>query len=104
MSTIRSISIIGLNIDPANDNADVEVTLTDGRSYSFLVATPTNLPRLMSNEGLDYFVSFPPPVIVQKIDEQCLRRAVEELFQDSNPEMLSRYGVRQSADAIVNKQ
>jgi len=47
-------------IDPENDNIDVFLHLEDGRTFSFLIATPNNIYRCMDNEGLDRFISYPP--------------------------------------------
>jgi len=41
--------------DPENDNIDVHVYLDDGRIYSFVVATPSNIFWCMANEETDYF-------------------------------------------------
>lgn len=93
---IRKVLIIGADsINPANDNADVHVELSDGRIYAFLVATPSNLSALMLKEGTDHFVTFPPPVIVHRIDETCIRNAMEELFAETSAASLARYGVLQ---------
>jgi hypothetical protein len=89
-------------INPENDNVDVHLHLDDGRVYSFVVATPKNIYSCMDNdihcgmvvEEADYFFSYPPPLLVRRLDRDCVERAMIALLD--NPRLLEIYGVRQT--------
>jgi len=55
--------------DLANDNIDIHVRLHDGRVYSLLVATPSNIYSCMDNSREEYFFGV-PPVFVRELDQQ----------------------------------
>lgn len=82
---IRSIrfvsSLDGVNSD--NDNVDVHVTLEDGRTFSVLVATPSNIAACMENEGIDYFFGT-PTVYVKSLTEENVKRALESAASENN--------------------
>ena len=83
-------------IDPEDDNVDVHIHLSDGRTYSLLVATPKNIYWCMEKEGTEHFFSDPPTLLVRFIDEIHVRIAVESLLSE-NPNLLAAYGVLQLA-------
>jgi hypothetical protein len=93
---IERIEVIGgPSKNPDNDNVDVHVHLNDGRTFSFLVATPENALTSMEKEGSTTFITWPPALIVRRITEDVLQNAFEELCSSDRSEMLSRYGVLQ---------
>ncbi|MGC6767336.1 hypothetical protein ACYSNR_03795 [Enterococcus sp. LJL128] len=60
--------------DPTNDNIDVFVTLEDGFSYTVVVATIKNIEHMMEN---GYLEEGPPFIIVDELQEDTIRRAIE---------------------------
>lgn len=62
-----------------DDNVDFAVELLDGRIYSFTAYTPRNIARLME-EVYPHDLQWVEcgNVIVKRIDESCLRAAVEK--------------------------
>ena len=82
--------------NPENDNLDVHVTLKDGRTYSFVVATPNNIYWCMHNEGKDYFFGI-PPVFVKQLTRQNIESALKALVSEGKGKWLELYGVLQSA-------
>ena len=81
-------------IDPENGSVGVDVELTDGRSYSFSVATAQNAMSSMDRNHEPYFVSLPPPIIVKRLDDETLRSTFETLFSTEQDSMLRRYQVQ----------
>lgn len=67
-------------IDPHNDNIDVCVTLEDGRSFTFVVATPETLKRLMEKDGVPYLIPGLPFLIVNELTDHNIRSVIEELI------------------------
>ncbi len=65
-----------------DDNVDVFVRLPDGRGFSFTVFTLRNIERLMMTEYEDdlAFVS-PGMMIVRRMDEECIRAAVDKTLK-----------------------
>jgi hypothetical protein len=59
--SIRTIQFLSepSEINSENDNVDVQVTLEDGREFTFIVATPNNIFLCMDNEGTNYFFGEP---------------------------------------------
>ena len=84
-------------INPENDNFDVRLHLDDGRVYSFLVATPSNIYSCMENEGLDYFFGV-PPVFVRRLTAENVERALTAILE-SGAEILNVYGTLQTTDS-----
>jgi len=80
--------------DIENDNIDVNVELTDGRTYSFLVATPNNIYWCMQNEQIDYFFGV-PPVFVRELTLENMERALRALFADNDGIAVATYGMLQ---------
>ena len=81
------------DINPDNDNIDVALSLDDGRVYTFLVATPTNIYSCMDNEKIDYFFGT-PPLFVRRLTRENIERAVLALLEA--PDWLDVYGTRQT--------
>jgi hypothetical protein len=81
-------------LDPDNDNVDVHAYLSDGRVFSFLVATPRNLIWCMDNEGNDYYFGAPPVLVVRKLTSDIVGRALAAVVADGEQRLLA-YGVLQ---------
>jgi hypothetical protein len=81
-------------IDPENGNVGVDIELTDGRSYSFSVATAASAMSSMVRNHEPFFVSLPPPIIVKRLDEPTLRSTFETLFATEDDSILRRYQVQ----------
>lgn len=81
-------------IEPGNDNVDVHVRLRDGRVYSFLIATPNNIYKCMTNEGNEYFFGV-PPLFVKILDRAHVEDALIALFSEGNERWLEIYGTLQ---------
>lgn len=76
------------DVNPENGNLDVNLHLTDGRVFAFLLATPNNIYWCMTNEGIDYFFSHPPPLFVSRMDTSHIETALAH----SCPSSIRRYG------------
>ena len=93
---IRYVSALE-DVDPENDNLDVNLHLTDGRVFGFLLATPKNIDSCMANEGIDHFFSEPPPLFVSRLDHPHIEEAFRALLSEEHPEKwLNIYGVLQN--------
>ena len=77
-------------INAENDNMDVCLTFPDGRSFSFVVATPENLQFLMKQDGKPYLTPGAPMLIAEKLTEEVVSRLMAELAQDE--QLLNLYG------------
>jgi hypothetical protein len=82
--------------DPENDNIDVHVQLDDGSVYSFLVATPNNIFQCMKKEGIDYFFSYPAPLLVNRLTSASIETALKALLSGEEKFWLRLYGVHQT--------
>lgn len=82
------------SIDPENGSVGVDVELKDGRVFNFSVATPNNTVASMTRHQEPYFVSLPPPIIVQRLDPVTLRATFATLFATEDDAMLKRYQVQ----------
>ena len=76
--------------DPTNDNVDVCVTTVDGESYTLVFITPDNLKSLMESNHEDFISPSFKYIVVKRIDEGTIRRALDEILRD--PALLSYYG------------
>jgi hypothetical protein len=76
--------------DPTNDNVDVCVTTVDGESYTLVFITPDNLKSLMESDHEDFILPSFKYIVVRRIDEGTIRRALDEILRD--PALLSYYG------------
>lgn len=77
-------------VNPENDNIDVCLTFSDGRSFTFVVATPENLKFLMKQEGKPYLSPGAPMLIAEKLTPEAVTGLLRELVQDEA--LLARYG------------
>jgi hypothetical protein len=82
------------DVDPENDNIDVQVRLFDGRVYSFLIATPNNIYSWMNNDGNEYFFGT-PPVFVKVLDQKHVEQALRALLSEYEGRWLNTYGTLQ---------
>ncbi len=64
--------------NPENDNLDVHIVLEDGREFTFVVSTPTNISWCMENEGVDYFFG-EPVVFVKNLTKENIERVMEKI-------------------------
>ena len=76
--------------DPTNDNVDVCVTTADGEAYTLVFITPDNLRSLMESDHDDFISPSFKYIVVKRIDEGTIRRALDEIVCD--PALLSYYG------------
>ena len=76
--------------DPTNDNVDVCVTTVDGESYTLVFITPDNLKSLMESNHEDFISPSFKYIVVKRIDEGTIRRALDEIVCDTA--LLSYYG------------
>ena len=67
------------DVNPENDTIDVCMTFPDGRSFTFVVATPENLKQLMASEGKPYLSPGAPMLIAEKLTEDVVSRLIAEL-------------------------
>jgi hypothetical protein len=81
-------------LNPDNDNVDVHVGLDDGRVYSLLVATPSNIYWCMQSEGVDYFFGT-PPLMVRRLTRECIEGAISALLSEDGGRWLEVYGTLQ---------
>ena len=77
-------------VNPENDNIDVCLTFSDGRSFTCVVATPENLKFLMKQEGKPYLSPGAPMLIAEKLTPEAVTGLLQELVQDDA--LLERYG------------
>jgi len=98
MMEIKFLSPIE-DVNPENDNVDVLVSLDDGRSFSFLVATPSNIFWSMANEGIDYYFGT-PPLFVRVLNRECVEKAIKAIITEGDGRWLDVYGTPQAADQI----
>jgi hypothetical protein len=68
--------------DIFDDNLDVHVKLEDGRSYVVVVGTPKNLLTLMDNEKSDFLSPGDPIIIVRKMTQEVVEKAIEAYAED----------------------
>jgi hypothetical protein len=98
MKTDREMQIRYLtpfeSVNPENDNIDVHVKLDDGRTYSFLVATPNNIFWCMENEGVNYFFGT-PTVFVRLLTRQYVEEALTAILRENGGRWVEVYGTLQ---------
>ena len=76
--------------DPTNDNVDVCVTTVDGESYTLVFITPDNLKSLMESNHEDFISPSFKYIVVKRIDEGMIRRALDVIVRDRS--LLAYYG------------
>lgn len=77
-------------VDAENDNIDVCMTFPDGRSYTFVVATPENLKRMMAAEGKPYLTPGVPMLIAHNLTPDTVAKLIAEVAEDE--QLLRLYG------------
>ena len=77
-------------VNPENDHIDVCLTFSDGRSFTFVIATPENLKFLMKQKGKPYLSPGAPMLIAEKLTPEAVTGLLQELVQDNA--LLTRYG------------
>ena len=77
-------------VNPENDNIDVCLTFSDGRSFTFVVSTPENLKFQMAQEGKPYLSPGAPMLIAKTLTPEAVTGLLQELMQDEA--LLARYG------------
>ena len=75
---------------PTNDNVDVCVTTANGESYTLVFITPDNLKSLMESNHEDFISPSFKYIVVKRIDESTIRRALDEIMRD--PAILTYHG------------
>ncbi len=90
---VRSINYLSdwSDINPLNDNVDVNVILEDDRQYTFVVATPNNVFWCMENDGIDYFFGA-PMLFVRSLTTENVERAIQAIVDEENGRWLQVYG------------
>ena len=76
--------------DPTNDNLDVCVTTADGEAYTLVFITPDNLRSLMESNHEDFILPSFKYIVVKRIDEGMIRRALDVIVRDRS--LLAYYG------------
>ena len=76
--------------DPTNDNVDVCVTTADGQTYTLVFITPDNLKYLMESNREDFLSPMFKYIVVKRIEESIIRRALDEIVCDDST--LAYYG------------
>ena len=69
-------------IDPKDDNMDVCVTYTDGRTCTFVFTTPQNLVTLMAGEGKPYLEPGTPFLFVEALTDENIRAYLDAISDD----------------------
>jgi hypothetical protein len=75
---ILNIRILNEVENPANDNVDVIVELSTGRSYAFTVYTLEKIRDVMETQTLDFFLC-PNLLIVKEIRMETIRKALQSI-------------------------
>lgn len=73
-------------------NIDVDVELDDGRVYTLVVATQKNILTLMNNEKSDFLSPGNPMIIVTKLTEEIIEKAIEAYAEKDKGYYLKFYG------------
>jgi len=77
-------------INPLDDNIDVCLQLEDGRTYTFVCATPENLKSLMKKDNVQYIHPEMRFIIVASLQEHIIQQAIEAMI--ANDHLLQLYG------------
>ena len=77
-------------VDEGNDNIDVCLTFHDGRSFTFVVATPDNLKWLMAKDAVSYVTPGAPFLIVEKLTPEIISQLIAQIVKDEA--LLRTYG------------
>jgi len=68
--------------DIEDDNIDVFVELDDGMVYTMTVCTPKNFYKYMNKEGIEYIPAMPPDIIVRRLTEENITKALQTYIED----------------------
>ncbi len=85
---ITAIRVVGDLDDLDDDNIDLIVELSDGRSFGFTAFTPANLGRLI--QGRLSFVS-PGLLVVHRLTDEALIHAVVDALEQG----IEQFGIAQ---------
>jgi hypothetical protein len=77
--------------NPENDNIDVNVVLTDGREFTFTIATPNNIFWCMDNENVNYFFGS-PMIFVKRLTRESIEEVVSRIVTEDDGRWLEVYG------------
>ena len=77
-------------VNAENDNIDVCLNFSDGRSYTFVVATPENLKELMAQEGKSFLTPGAPMLIAERLTQETVAELIAEIVNDEH--LMQRYG------------
>ena len=90
---IKSINYLSdwAEVNPLNDNIDINIVLEDERRYTFVVATPNNVFLCMENEGKDYFFG-EPMLFVKSLTVENIERAIKAIVDEEDGRWLAIYG------------
>ena len=69
-------------LDKVNDNVDVCIQLENGKQYTFVVATPSNLQNLMKKDRVSFICPCSPFLIVEELTENNVYSVLEEVMKD----------------------
>jgi hypothetical protein len=101
LNSIRYFSPLD-DVNLENDNIEMSVGLEDGGKHALLVATPNNVFWCMENEGLDFFHSYPAPILVKLLNAENIERGIRAFCEEAHSAQFSAYAVRESS--IVEPQ
>lgn len=74
--------------DLTDDNIDIFVTLDDGRNYTLVVSSLKNVGTLMNEQGYSEPGWAQQLIIVEKLDEELIKIAVEAYAEDCDGKYL----------------
>lgn len=77
-------------VAPKDDNMDVRATFADGRSCTFVFATPRNLVTLMERDGMSYLEPGLPFLFVEELTDANIRACLDAI--SDNRAMKNIYG------------
>ena len=77
--------------DIFNDNIDVCVTLENGKNYTLVFITPTNLETMMKRDGLSYIDPHFKFIVVEQLSENIIDTVIRNLVE--HEELLREYGL-----------
>lgn len=78
-------------INADNDNIDVLVQTENGKQYTFVIATPDNIKRLMQKDGMPFLTPGLPFLFVEKLTEYNIRLLLDSLLEEDE-QLIRIYG------------
>ena len=79
---IKSIEFAHEITNPYLDTLDVIVENEDGYTYTVVVSTPGDLMIQMAEEKINFIPPSAPKIIVKKLTEPIVRKAIEAYAED----------------------